>query len=229
MCHTLDVYAGALASAVGTLSLRSEISQPPRDDLVEAGDRSNVPNFSGKWWIESSENLDAYLKAMGMGRIKRGTIAAKASFTQDIKQVRDVITIRLVGGDGAKGDSLVGPFQLGSYDVVKMRDLVGDEVILSTKWNGSTLMETQKGPRGTAECSRYLVFPGDGAGAAHDEASGGSPKGKKGQSGKRGGNGRKGSRREKAEAQEVRMVLEFMFEGTFMKQIYKRVGVTTLK
>lgn len=193
MVHTLDIYAGALSSAIGTLNLRSGLSLPPRDD-IEGSTKTELPNFSGKWWIEKSEGLDEYLKAMGMGRIKRGIITAKASFTQDIKQVRNMITMKFVSLDD-KRSNIIGPFELGSYDVVKIIDLVGDEVMLGTKWNGSTLVETQKGPRGTAECSRYLVHK--------DEDS------KGGESSK--------------------MVLEYMFEGTFMKQTYKKVGVTTLK
>eukprot|EP00941_MAST-03F_sp_MAST-3F-sp1_P003876 g3876.t1 len=205
MMHTLDVYASALSSAVGTLNLRAEISQPPRDDLAGGpGEKKKLPNFSGRWWIESSEGLDEYLKAMGMGRIKRGIITAKSSFTQDIKQVRDIMTLKIVGHDK---ECLVGPFQLGSYDVVKMTDIVGDEVMMSTKWNGDVLMETQKGPRGTAECSRFLQRV--------------KPK------------GRKSDRTKKVDGKndagdEVKMILEYMFEGTVMKQTYKRIGKTTI-
>ena len=69
-------------------------------DLRPAGEH---PDFTGVWKQTESEGMDAFLKCIGIGYLKR-SLAAKAmpKITQVIEHEGDVITIATKGG--LKGD-----------------------------------------------------------------------------------------------------------------------------
>uniref|UniRef100_A0A914ZAV2 Uncharacterized protein n=1 Tax=Panagrolaimus superbus TaxID=310955 RepID=A0A914ZAV2_9BILA len=52
-----------------SLDLSTDLSQDSNSDLPE---KNSAQNFCGKWNLESSENLDEYLKVTGVGWMTRG-------------------------------------------------------------------------------------------------------------------------------------------------------------
>lgn len=89
---------------------------------------------TGKWWVEKSENVDDFLKAYGMSRLKIQKIKISSAFTQDIKMVQDKMTILYVGGEGIGSEKI--KFRAGQAgETVKMHDIVGEEVFMSSAWS----------------------------------------------------------------------------------------------
>ena len=91
----------------------------------------NLPNFSGKWTLRTSEKLDEYLKDEGWGIIMRKAAAAARS-TQTIKQDYKSITIKVRNTNKvfeytAQFDGSQTKYIDNDKDVVVSRTMISDD------------------------------------------------------------------------------------------------------
>ena len=88
-------------------------------------------DYSGKWKLESKENMEEFLKAMDVGAVMR-TAALKASPTLDITQNVDEFTI--VTKTAMKTTEV--KFKIGEKFVFKS-PMFGKDVNMLTTWEGN--------------------------------------------------------------------------------------------
>mmetsp|Transcript_4883 Transcript_4883/g.8715 ORF Transcript_4883/g.8715 Transcript_4883/m.8715 type:complete len:149 (-) Transcript_4883:83-529(-) len=109
------------------------------------------PDFSGSWVSVGVENADAFMKAAGMGYMKR-KMAATVSPTNDIKQDGDAIELTFAVG---KFFSKTMTFTVGTP--TKSKDMRGKDTTMESRWEGSKLITVSTASDGVVfSAERYL-------------------------------------------------------------------------
>lgn len=99
---------------------------------VPAASPGGRPDFTGVWKQVESDGMDAFLKCVGVGILKR-SLAAKAmpKITQVIEHEGDVITVQTKGG--LKGDTPPSTVTIGAAQEIEND---GRKAVVTPAWEG---------------------------------------------------------------------------------------------
>jgi hypothetical protein len=94
-----------------------------------------MADFSGYWKLEKCENLDAFLKAKGLGMMKR-RLAGQISITQVIEHKDDNISISTKTPGGTTESKMV----VGGA-AIKSETPAGEKITVESTWGNSAKTE----------------------------------------------------------------------------------------